>query len=389
MKTPTAVLVSARRSAIGRVGGLHRARRIEELAEAVVRAVLADAHCEADQVDGILLGNTSGGAKAARAIGLAAGLPETSYALTLDCQCASGLEAIIDAGRRIAAGEADCLVAGGAESLSTAPWRIGRPKNPYQMPHFIGYHAPGMEAGGNAEAFEADELLARQLDISRGTQDAYVVHSQLAATQARERRQFIGEIVGARATPEEMRDQNAPELELEDLADQQPYQPGEGTLTAGNTSALADGAAFAVLVSGALWETLGRPKGLAIQRSLACGVAMKNAASAGRVALDALLQRGADKSARDPGSLAAIETSEASAVEALALIRGMKLADGVLNSGGGALVRGQPLGAASAVSVARLFTRLVRAEKPPGKFGAVTQRATGGLGLAAIFEAVG
>ncbi|MEQ1613680.1 MAG: beta-ketoacyl synthase N-terminal-like domain-containing protein [Hyphomicrobiaceae bacterium] len=382
MNMPAAVLVSARRSAIGRVGGLHRNRRIEELAEPVLRAALADAGCEPGQIGGIILGNTTAGAKAARAIGLAAGLPETSYALTLDSQCASGLDAIIDAARRIAAGEAECLIAGGAESISTAPWRIGRPKNPYQMPHFIGYHAPGMEAGGGAEAFEADEVLARQLDISRGAQDAYVLHAQLAAEQARQRRQFIGEIVG-------QRDQCSPDLDLEELQDLQPYQSGDGTLTPGNTSALADGAAFAVLVSGKMWEALGRPKGLVLQRSHACGVTMANAASAGRYALDALLQKGATKASRDPGTLAAVETSEASAVEALALVRGLKLGDGVLNAGGGALVRGQPLGAASAVCVARLFSRLVRAEAPLGRLGAVTQRATGGLGLAALFEAIG
>jgi acetyl-CoA C-acetyltransferase len=389
MNTPAAVLVSARRSAIGRVGGLHRSRRIEELAEPVLRAVLVDAGCKASQVNGIILGNTTAGNKAARAIGLAAGLPETSYALTLDSQCASGLEAIIDAARRIAAGEAECLIAGGAESISTAPWRIGRPKNPYQMPHFIGYNAPGTEAGGGAEAFEADESLARQLDISRGAQDAYVMHAQLVAEQARERRQFIGEIVGQRATPEEMRDQTAPELDLDELQDLQPYQSGDGTLTTGNTSALADGAAFAVLVSGGMWESLGKPRGLVLQRSHACGVALNNAASAGRLALDGLLQKGATKALRDPAILAAVETSEASAVEALALVRGLKLADGVLNSGGGALVRGQPLGAASAVCVARMFSRLVRAETPAGRLGAVTQRATGGLGLAALFEVVG
>ncbi len=389
MSTPASVLISARRSAVGRVGGLHRSRRVEELAEPVLRAALADAGCEPALIEGLLLGNTTTGAKAARTIGLAAGLPETSYALTLDSQCASGLEAIVDAVRRIAAGEADVLVAGGAESVSTAPWRIGRPKNPYQMPHFIGYHAPGMEAGGGAEAFEADEMLARQLDISRGAQDAYALHAHLVAEQARERRQFIGEIAGIRATPEEMRDQTAADLDLDELGELQPFQPADGTLTPGNTSTLADGAAFVVVVSGRTWEALGRPKGLVLRRSDCCGVAMTQAASAGHIALDRLLQRGRDKASRDAGTLAAVETSEASAVEAIALARGLKLGDGVLNAGGGALVRGQPLGAASAVCVVRLFSRLIRAEKPAGRLGAVTQRATGGLGLAAVFEAVG
>ena len=390
MSTPVAVVVSARRTALGRVGGLHRLRRVEELAEPALKAALADAQCEAKDIAGLLVGNTGTGGNAARAIALAVGLSETAYAVTLDSQCASGLDAILDAIRRVSAGELEMLVAGGAESLSTAPWRIARPKNPYQTPHFTGYRAPGMEqGGGQAEAFEADEALARKLGISRQAQDGFVVQSQLVAEQARERRQFIGEIAGARATPEEMRDQSGAQLELEDLKELPPYHAPEGTVTAGNSSTLADGAAFAVVVSGSVWAALGRPKGLALVRSLACGVAPANAAGAGIFALDALLQRGVDKAARDVASLAAIETCEASAAEALAMIRGLRLSDGVLNAGGGALVRGLPLGAAGAVGFTRLYTRLVRQPGGIGRLGAVTQRATGGIGVAAIFEAVG
>jgi acetyl-CoA C-acetyltransferase len=386
MNSPAAVVISARRSALGRVGGLHRARRLEELCGPVLSAALADAGLEAARVNGLILGNATAGRNAARSVALAAGLPETSYALTLDSQCASGLQAIIDAVRRVSGGEADALIAGGAESLSTAPWRIGRPKNPYQLPHFIGFHPQGMEAGGDLLAFEADELLAQQMGLSRTAQDTYVVQAQLAAELARERRQFIGEVVGLRVSPEEMRDQTNPDLDLDDLENLQPFQPAEGTLTPGNTSALADGAAFAVVVSAEMWTTLGKRKGLILQRSLSCGVAGDLQASAARVALESLLQRGTAKATRDVATLCAIETSEATAVEAMALARGLKLADNILNVAGGALVRGLPLGAASAVSLVRLFSRLVRAEKPAGRTGAVTQRAAGGLGLAAIFD---
>ena len=389
MKTPSAVLISARRSAIGRVGGLHRARRLEELAAPVLSAALADARCEADRVEGLILGNVTAGGNAARSVGLAAGLSETSFAVTVDSQCASGLEAIIAAVRRVAAGEAEVLVAGGAESLSTAPWRIARPKNPYQMPHFIGVEPHNADASGEAQAFEASEILARQLGITRMAQDAYALQSHLGAELARERRQFIREIAAIRSNPEETRDQGNPACDLEEFESLTPFQPVDGTLTPGNTSALADGAAFAVVVSAKIWKTLGSSRGLTLQRSFACGAPALSAARAGLAALEGLLQRGAEKTAGDAAFLAAIETSEASAAEAIALMRSLDLADGVLNAGGGAMVRGHPLGAASAVSVVRLFTRLVRAEKPAGRHGAVTQGAIGGLGLAAIFEAVG
>lgn len=389
MSSSPAVIVAARRSALGRVGGLHRLRRIEDLADPVLRAVLADAGCEARDVAGLIVGNTSSGGNVARSIGLAAGLPETAFAATVDSQCASGLEAIIDAVRRVSAGEADVLVAGGAESLSTAPWRIGRPKNPFQTPQFIGYQSPGREQGSETEAFEADEMLAKQLGITRQAQDAFVMQSHLNAAQARERRQLVGEIAGARATPEEMRDQVGSEPELDDLQELPPFQPGEGTVTAGNTSTLADGAAFAVVVSAARWQALGAPRGLSLVRSLTCGVSPAHAAGAGLFALDALLQKMTGKATRDPTLPAAVETSEISAAEAIAIQRGLRLADGVLNAAGGALVRGLPLGAAGAVGVTRLFTRLVRAAAPSGRLGAVTQRATGGIGAAALFETVG
>jgi acetyl-CoA C-acetyltransferase len=386
MNSPTAVIVSARRSALGRVGGLHRNRRLEEFARPVITTALADAGCDADQVTGLIMGNATAGRNAARAVALASGLPESAFALTLDSQCLSGLDAILDAVRRVSAGEADVIVAGGAESLSTAPWRIGRPKNPYQMPHFIGFHPQSLDSGDNSQAFEADEVLARARSISRGAQDAYVVQSHLAAELARERRQFIGEIVGQRATPEEMRDQNASEVDPDTLAEFQPFQPDDGTVTPGNVSALADGAAFAVVVSGKTWAALGKPKGLVLQRSLVCGVNGNRHAEAAAAALDALLKRGTDKAARDIAQLAAIETSEASAIEAIALVRALKLADGVLNASGGALVRGLPLGAASAVALVRLFSRMLRTDKTLDRHGAVIQRAGGGLGLAAVFQ---
>ena len=389
MKTPTAVMISARRSAIGRIGGLHRLRRLEDLAVPVLLAALADAGCERHRVEGLILGNVTAGGNSARVVGLAGGLQETSFAITVDAQCGSGLTAVISAFHRVAMGEAEVLVAGGAESLSSAPWRIARPKSPYQMPHFISVEPHAADANGDALAFEASEVLARRLGISRQSQDEYAAQSHLSAMRARERRQFIGEIVGIRATPEEMRDQCHPDADLAELADLSPFNADDGTLTPGNTSAMADGAAFTVVVSGRVWKELGMPRGLTLQRSLSCGVPSGEAASAGLAALQGALQLRAGKPAPDVTYLAAIEMSEASAVESIAVTRALGLNSGVLNGGGGALVRGHPLGAASAVSVARLFTRLCRTEKSTDRLGAVAQAAIGGLGTAAIFEPVG
>jgi len=131
-------LIAARRTALGRPGGLHRSRRLEDLTAPIVLAALQDAKLAPKVVEEIILGNTTAGGNPARMVGLAAGLRESVPALTVDRQCASGLDAILLAMRAVALGEADVIVAGGAESISTAPWRVAKPKNLFQTPRFIG-----------------------------------------------------------------------------------------------------------------------------------------------------------------------------------------------------------------------------------------------------------
>jgi acetyl-CoA C-acetyltransferase len=368
---------------------MHRNRRLEELAAPVIAAALSDAKCDASRVEGLILGNATAGGNPARTVALASGLPGTSFAVSVDSQCASGLDAIIAAFHRIDAGEADVIVAGGAESLSTAPWRIARPKNQFQMPHFIGVELQWTDANGDAIAFEASEALAHRSGIDRAAQDAYAAQSHTAAAIARDSRQFIGEIVPVRMNPEEMRDQTNVAAGSDDLSELTAFQPLGGTLTPGNTSALADGAALCVIVSGKIWRELGSPRGLVLQRSVSCGAPVDSATGAGLTAMQVLIRRSAAEAGRVTAMLAAIETSEASAAEAISIIRALGLPDGALNAGGGAIVRGHPLAAASAVSAVRLFTRLIRNGKAAARSGCVVQGAIGGIAVAAAFEVTG
>ena len=137
MSKTSAYIIAARRTALGRIGGLHRNRRIAELAAPVVRAALEDCGLAPERVDELIAGNATEGGNPARLIALAAGLSDTAAAATIDRQCASGLDAILAAIRAIGAGEADVIVAGGGEAISTAPWRIAKPKSLYQLPHFM------------------------------------------------------------------------------------------------------------------------------------------------------------------------------------------------------------------------------------------------------------
>ncbi|KAB2872396.1 MAG: hypothetical protein F9K43_07845, partial [Bauldia sp.] len=132
-----AYIIAARRTALGRVGGLHSRRRVEELTAPVIAAALKDARIAPDMVEEVVLGNSTAGDNVGRLVGLAAGLPDTVPAMTIDRSGSSGLDAILCAARLVAGGERDIVVAGGAESFSTAPWRIVKPRTVHQLPRFL------------------------------------------------------------------------------------------------------------------------------------------------------------------------------------------------------------------------------------------------------------
>lgn len=382
----TSYIVAAKRTALGRVGGLHRNRRIDDLAAPVVRAALEECGLDGERVDEIIIGNASEGGNPARLIALAAGLPERVAAATIDRQCGSGLDAILTACRTIAQGDAEVIVAGGAESLSTAPWRIAKPKSLYQTPHFMRLEPAPADAANESEQFEASEALSKRLRIGRSRQDAYAVRARLKAEAARSSKRFVGEIVPLRGNAEEARDESAGEVEPRDLERLAPFIAPAGTLTPGNTSAMHDGAAIVVVVSEAVWQQLGKPRALRLVSGVIQGVGPEDEASAPMQAVKKLYGR---LNGFNPKDIGVVELSETSAVQALAFEDAFGFDDDLVNPDGGAVARGHPLGAAGAVLVVRLFTRMVRAKDPKApRHGVAALGAIGGMGLAALFEAV-
>lgn len=385
MPLSSSYIIAARRSALGRVGGLHRNRRLADLSTPVILAALDDAGLAPAEVDELIVGNASEGGNPARLISLTAGLPETVASHSIDRQCASGLDAIIAAARAIDAGEADVVVAGGAESLSTAPWRIAKPKSLYQLPHFLAVE-PALADREEPAAIEASEHLPRRLGITREQQDRVAMQSHLKAEAARAARRFVGEIVPLRANAEEARDQSAVEPELEELEEMMPFAPPNGTLTPGNTSSLHDGSAFAVVVSERVWAARGKPKALRLVSAAAQGVGPETDGEAPIRAMQKLLDRLNGLKRDDIG---VVEISESSAAQVIALSELLDVDPERINPHGGAIARGHPLGAAGAVLVARLFSSMVR--MPNGvtpRYGVAALGAIGGLGRAALFETV-
>lgn len=374
-------IIAARRTALGRTGGLHRSRRIENLSTPVIASVLRDAGIGPEQVDGVIVGATLAGGNPARLIGLASGIRDTVPALTVDRQCASGLDAILLAVQEVVSGRAECVIAGGADSISTAPWRIAKPKNLYQVPHFLAAdptHDPGSDELQNLDQLEA---MAARLGIDRDRQDAWTFAAHMRADAAREARRFVGEIVALRATTEEARDESATAPHLADLAAMTALLPPSGIVTRGAASVAHDGAAMVLVVSGARWAGLDRPPSLRLVAQAAVGVSPDQEATAGAAAVARLM---AAMPATAP-AIGAVEYGERSAIEAIGFAEKTGLDPGLINLAGGGVVRGHALAATGAILVTRLFTELVRHPAPARQAGLAALGALGGLGVAALF----
>ncbi len=382
-------VVAARRTALGRIGGIHKTRRIEQLAAPIIESILIDARLEKHQVDEIIVGNSTGaGDNPARLIALAAGLPEQISAYSIDRQCASGLEAVLSGVRLVATGDANIVIAGGVESPSTAPWRISKPKTLYQLPRFHDVAALGDGNHNGMNGADAAEQTARKFRISRERQDRYALNSHLRANDAQDAGRFTSEIVPFRVEAAEARDESLrPEINADILAQMPAYFPPEGTVTSGNRAPGNDGAALCVTVSEDVYASLGRPPAMRVVAGATAGVSSANEGLGPAAAIQKLIQRSGPLTIGDIGL---IEFGEAFASQALASLEALKMDPDEVNRDGGAIAFGHPFGAGSAVLVTRLFSQMVRQREEanePSEFGLAALGAAGGMGAAALFQA--
>lgn len=364
----TAVIVAARRTPIGTRGRALVGLDVAGLAAPVIRAVLADARGVTGPVADVVLGNCMGpGGNPARVAALAAGLGIHVPGGTIDRQCGSGLAAIIDAARAVQ-DDGRPRVAGGTESASTAPIRTVN-GTPYARAPFTpaGFPDPDM--------LRAADDLARQDGISRTRQDAHAARSHARALAAHTAGVFLDELVPVAGLS---RDDTIRKRPLP-LARMTPVRAG-GTVTAGNSSRNSDGAA-AVLLAPA-----GTAAGLAVRAHAVIGIdpALPGLGAAAAIT-HALTAHGVGVA-----DVAAFEIVEAFAAQSLAVLDrlGIPDTDTRVCADGGALALGHPWGASAAVSVVRLFSRLVRSGAPAGTLGVAAASVGGGLGVAAVVEVV-
>ena len=360
----TAYLVSGVRTPIGRYGGALAGVRPDDLAAHVIRE-LTTRHPDVDwaRVDDVVLGcaNQAGedNRNVARMSALLAGLPAEVSGITFNRLCASGLDAVGYAARTIIAGDANLMIAGGVESMSRAPFVQPKAQTPYARTAeiydtTIGWRFvnPAMqEQYGTDSMPQTAQNIASDYNISREEQDAFALRSQQRTAKAQANGRLAREIVPVpvsqrKGEPVVMsRDQHPRETSAESLAGLRPLFPG-GSITAGNSSGVNDGAAALLIASGDAVKRYGLQPKARIISSASAGVQPRVMGVGPVPAVKRLLERTGVRL----GEVGTIELNEAFAAQSLAVLRAFGLADDAphVNPHGGAIALGHPLGMSGA-----------------------------------------
>ena len=385
-----AVVISAVRTPIGRLGGVLAGVRPDDLAATAVAAAVERAGVDPAEIEDVYLGaaNQAGedNRNVARMAVLLAGLPESVAGVTVNRLCASGLAAVVSACHAVAAGDGELFVAGGVESMSRAPFVTPKPDRAFPRGDRTMYDTtlgwrfpnPRMEALIPLESMgETGENVADRWSVSREDQDAFALRSQRRWADAQEAGRFADELVpvGEVTTDEQPR----PDSDADKLAALKPAFREGGSVTAGNSSGLNDGAAALVIASEERASELGvEPLGVFVG-SAAAGVDPAVMGIGPVPAVRKLLER----TGVGVGELDLVELNEAFASQSLAVVRELGLDEERVNVNGGAIALGHPLGMSGARLVVSLLHELRRRG---GRYGLATLCVGVGQGQAALFE---
>ena len=384
-----AVILSAVRTPIGRYGGALAAVRPDDLAALAIREAVARAGVPPDQIEDVYFGaaNQSGedNRNVARLGALLAGLPESVAGVTVNRLCASGLAAVSSACHAVIAGDGDLFVAGGAESMTRAPFVMGKPDKAFPRGDrqlydtTLGWRFVNPALPFPPEAMgETGENVAERWNVSREDQDAFALRSHQRWAAAAEAGRFDDELV---PVGDVVRDEHPrPDTTLEKLAALKPAFRAGGTVTAGNSSGINDGAAALVIASEDKARELGiEPLGEFVGSAVA-GVDPRVMGIGPIPAVRKLLAR----TGVDVGEVDLVELNEAFASQSLAVIRELGLDPEKVNVNGGAIAIGHPLGMSGARLVVSLLHELRRRG---GGVGIATLCVGVGQGQAAMFRA--
>jgi len=381
-------VIDALRTPIGRFNGALANYRPDDLAATVIRAIVERAAVPYDRIDDVYFGaaNQSGedNRNVARMAGLLAGLPVEIPGATMNRLCGSSLEAINSAARAIATGEADIIVAGGVESMSRAPYVLpkadkafGRAQQLFDT--VLGWRMtnPKMPGEWTIALGETAEKVAHEYKITREDQDRFALESQRKAKAAVDRGAFDDEIVAVDGL--RVDEHPRPETTLDALAALKPAFAKHGTVTAGNSSGINDGAAALVLIDA---ETARELKLRPMARVVASGVAGVRPDLMGIGPIPAT-RKALERARLRTADLDLVEINEAFASQSLACMHELGLDAAKTNVNGGAIALGHPLGASGARIATTLLHELRRRR---GRYGLATMCIGVGQGIATIFE---
>jgi acetyl-CoA acyltransferase len=396
---PDAVIIDALRTPIGRYAGVLSGVRPDDLAAPVIEAALERNGIDPASVDEVYMGcaNQAGedNRNLARMALLLAGLPVEVPGATVNRLCASGLEAVVQGARQVRLGEAELVLAGGVESMSRAPLVMLKPErgfprgNPELADTTIGWRFtnPRMAALGYTESMgETAENVAERYDVSREDQDAFALESHRRAVAAAEAGRFDDELITVevpqpKGEPVMVHADEGPrpDTTLERLAALRPVFREGGSVTAGNSSQINDGAACLVVTSDDGARRLGREPLARIVSSAAAGV------EPGYMGVGPVpaTRKALDRAGLTVADIDLVELNEAFASQALASMRELGFDHDRLNVNGGAIAIGHPLGCSGARLIGTLAYELRRRG---ARYGVATMCIGVGQGLAAVIE---
>ena len=385
-----AVVLAAVRTPVGRYGGALSGVRPDDLAAIAIAAAVERSGVEAGEVEDVYFGcaNQAGedNRNVARMAALLAGLPDSVGGVTVNRLCASGLSAVVAACHAVAAGDGDLFVAGGVESMSRAPLVYAKPDKAFPRGNATAYDTtlgwrfpnPRMEELFPLESMgETGENVAERWGVSREDQDAFALRSQQRWAEADAEGRFAAQLVPVEGL--ERDEHPRPDTTAQKLAALKPAFRKDGSVTAGNSSGLNDGAAALVIASEERARELGAEPLGAFVSSAVAGVDPRVMGIGPIPAVTKVLAR----AGIDVGDLDLVELNEAFASQSLAVVRELALDEEKVNVNGGAIALGHPLGMSGARLVVSLLHELRRRG---GRYGLATLCVGVGQGVAALFE---
>ena len=390
------VISTPLRTAIGTFGGSLKDVPAVDLGTTVAKEVISRSGIEAEQIDQVIVGNVlmaGQGMNPGRQVGINAGVPQESPAMTINRMCASGLQAIVSAAQEIALGEADVILAGGIENMDQAPFLLQDGRYGYRMGLPDAKILDHMVYDGLWDKFNdyhmgvTAENVAEQYGLSRDECDEYAARSHQRAQKATEEGFFADQIIPVevkqkKETVEFDTDEHIRfDATKEGIQKLKPFFKEDGVTTAASASGVNDGASMMIVTSASKAEELGLP---VAGRLVSAAVSGCDPSVMGLGPIPAS-HKALKKAGLSIDDMDVVEENEAFSSVALAVQRDLGIPDDVINPVGGAISMGHPIGATGAVLTTKILHELERIQ---GRYGLVTLCVGGGMGIAGIYERV-